>query len=213
MMKKAICFGCDAVQQIDAKLSSARCACGGNILPLVDLNAFRIARLAHRLAGGYYVHSAILDLVPSDDGNQPIDYTIVRGVHRKDGTKHQHAFNHYLREAVANTKTKEDLDRVWLTGALISIGDALDKNVKNISTELPILNLCDIYVTGSPTATAFGLTILVTWKSTLQTISMLQLDRLRVLHLRSPMPLTVNPLCSCQQWSKQRNKRIGRLNR
>ena len=140
-MKKAICFGCDVVQQIDAKLSSARCACGGDILPLIDLNAFRIARLAHRLAGGYYVHSAILDLVPSGAVKQPIDYSIIREVPRKDGTKHQYAFNHYLREAVANTKTKDDLDRVWLTGALISIGDALSKNVRKYFDRAPHLEL------------------------------------------------------------------------
>ena len=123
-----ICFGCDVVQKIDANVAGAKCACGGNILPLLSLEAFRTGRLAHRLGTGYYVHSAILDVVSNLDQSKPIDYLNGRDVFRKDGTKHTFAFNHYLREAVQNSQTKDDLDRVWIGGALITLGDALGRN-------------------------------------------------------------------------------------
>jgi hypothetical protein len=126
--KNAICFGCDTVQQIDATLSAARCNCGGNMLPLVSLEAFRAGRLAHRLGGGYYVHSSIIDVAASVDRSQPIDWTNTREVERKDGTKHVFAFDHYLREAFENLKTKDDLGRVWLIGGLITLADALGNN-------------------------------------------------------------------------------------
>jgi hypothetical protein len=127
-MKDAICFGCDTVRQIDASQSKARCTCGGNVLPLLNLDAFRTARLAHRLGGGYYVHSAIIDVAEGIDRSQPINWNITREVIRKDGTKHVFSFDHYLREAFENSKTKDDLDRVWLTGGLIALADALDRN-------------------------------------------------------------------------------------
>jgi hypothetical protein len=126
--KDAICFGCDTVHQIDATQSRARCNCGGNVLPLRSLDAFRTARLAHRLGGGYYVHSAIIDVAAGVDRSEPINWEITREAVRKDGTKHVFSFGHYLREAFENSKTKDDLDRVWLTGGLIALADALYRN-------------------------------------------------------------------------------------
>lgn len=123
-----ICFGCDVVQRIDANLATAKCACDGNILPLLSLDAFRIGRLAHRLGTGYYVHYAMLEVVSNLPQNKPIDYRNSRDVFRKDGTKHTFAFDHYLREAVQNSQTKDDLDRVWIGGVLIALGDALEQN-------------------------------------------------------------------------------------
>jgi hypothetical protein len=124
-MKEAICFGCDAVCQIDAAQSEGRCACGGRVLPLLNLGAFRTARLAHRLGCGYYVHSAIIDVAAGVDRSQPINWNITREVVRKDGTKDVFSFDHYLREAFENPRTKEDLDRVWVMGGLIALADAL----------------------------------------------------------------------------------------
>jgi hypothetical protein len=57
----------DIVRQIDTIQTGVRCDCGGNVLPLLNLEAFLVARLAHRLGGGYYVHSAIVDLAASVD--------------------------------------------------------------------------------------------------------------------------------------------------
>lgn len=125
--RDAICFGCDTVQQIDAILSETRCNCGGNMRPLVSLGAFRAGRLAHRIGGGYYVHSSIVDVAAGVDRSQPIDWTNTREVTRKDGTKHVFAFDHYLREAFENLKTRDDLDQIWIVGGLITLADALGK--------------------------------------------------------------------------------------
>jgi len=83
--------------------------------------------LAHRLGGGYYVHSAIIDVAAGVDRSQPINWNITREVVRKDGTKHAFSFDHHLREAFENLRTKDDLDRVWLTGGLIALADTLDQ--------------------------------------------------------------------------------------
>lgn len=127
-MKDAICLGCDVVRQVDVSMSAAECDCGGKILLLLSWDAFRIGRLAHRLCSGYYAHSAILDVVSQIDHSQPIDYTKSMDVIRKDGTKQTFVFDYYLRESFRNVQTKEDLDRVWLTGALITLGDALGQS-------------------------------------------------------------------------------------
>jgi hypothetical protein len=96
-------------------------------MPLVDYDAFRIGRLAHRLGGGYYVHSAIVDAAGNIERGSPVDWRSTRLVSRNDGSTHVFAFDHYLREAFENEKTKDDLDRVWLTGALLRLADALEK--------------------------------------------------------------------------------------
>jgi hypothetical protein len=145
--KDAICFGCDTVQQIDATLSEASCKCGGNMRTLFSLEAFQIGRLAHRLGGRYYVHSSIIDVAASVDRSQPVDWANTREVERKDGTKHVFAFDHYLREAFENLKTKDDLNRVWIVGGLITLADALGKKTTGILTGLRILNLSGIFAT------------------------------------------------------------------
>ena len=98
-----------------------------NTLPLLNLDAFRTARLAHRLGGGYCIHSAIIDVASGVDRGEPIRWEITREVVRKDGTKHVFSFDYYLREAFDDLKTKDDLDRVWLAGGLIALADALDR--------------------------------------------------------------------------------------
>ncbi|TCS12314.1 hypothetical protein [Caulobacter sp. BK020] len=128
IMKDAICLGCDVVRQIDVSMSVAGCDCGGKVLLLLNEDAFRIGRLAHRLGSGYYAHSAILDIVSKMDHSHPIDYTKSRDVIRKDGTRQTFLFDYYLRESFRNVQIKGDLDRVWLAGALIALGDALEKS-------------------------------------------------------------------------------------
>jgi hypothetical protein len=139
--KDAICFGCDTVQQIDATLSEASCKCGGNMRTLFSLEAFQIGRLAHWLGGRYYVHSSIIDVAASVDRSQPVDWANTREVERKDGTKHVFAFDHYLREAFENLKTKDDLNRVWIVGGLITLADALGKKNNRYFDRAPHLEL------------------------------------------------------------------------
>jgi hypothetical protein len=76
---------------------------------------------------GLEVDSAIIDVASGVDRSEPIRWDVTREVVRKDGTKHVFSFDHYLREAFENSKTKDDLDRVWLTGGLIALADALDR--------------------------------------------------------------------------------------
>ena len=81
--------------------------------------------------GRDHLASPVIDIEPVRPGidrSQPINWNITREVIRKDGTKHVFSFDHYLREAFENSKTKDDLDRVWLTGGLIALADALDRN-------------------------------------------------------------------------------------
>jgi hypothetical protein len=148
--------GCDTVQQIDGSVARARSSCGGNILPLPNHNAFRTARLARRLGGGYYVHSSIIGVASTVDRSQPIDWNVTREVPRKDGTNHVFGFDHHLREAFENSQTKDDLDRVWLAGRSITLGDTLSKNgyfLPRRQCQYPLLELVRIFGTASRMAT------------------------------------------------------------
>jgi len=86
-----------------------------------------ISRLAHRLGTGYFVHTSILEVLDTVDLAQPIDWTKESQAFRKDGSFHRFAADHYFREAVADEATRLDLDRVWIAGALLQLGDALDR--------------------------------------------------------------------------------------
>lgn len=136
---QAVCGGCDAVSSVDEQLLPTRCSCGGNIQKVRDLEAYFTARLAHRLGGGHYVHSAIMDAAAATNRDSPIDWKHTRGISRKDGTAHVFSFDHYLREAFENEKTKSDLDRVWITGALLLLADALQR--RSYFDRAPILEL------------------------------------------------------------------------
>ncbi|MGI8840090.1 MAG: hypothetical protein ACR2F8_04815 [Caulobacteraceae bacterium] len=134
-----VCFGCDVVRSIDRTLAPARCTCGGNVLPLRDFAAFSVARLAHRLGGGYYVHSAVVGAAADIDRDDSIEWGHTREVARNDGTTHLFASDHYLREAIGNEEMKDDLSRVWLTGALLHLADALEK--RSYFDRAPLLEL------------------------------------------------------------------------
>jgi hypothetical protein len=100
----------------------------GKSPPAAEPRCFSLGRLAHRLGGGYYVHSAIIDVAAGVDRSVPVNWNATREAVRKDGTKHIFSFDHYLREAFNNPRTKDDLDRVWLTGALITLADSLERS-------------------------------------------------------------------------------------
>jgi hypothetical protein len=52
----------------------------------------------------------------------------VANVRRKDGSGHVFHFTHFLDQARSNPAMVYDLERVWLTGTLLAIGDALDEH-------------------------------------------------------------------------------------
>src|ERR1700680_313699 len=106
------------------------------VLPLDQLNLeekdffqnykpiFEVGRLAHRMAQGYYAHTAAMMVAkdPRSDGliRHPLESTLevripVKAfVPRKDGTMYQYDVLHYLDDARANPPVVDELQRVWL---------------------------------------------------------------------------------------------------
>jgi len=46
-------------------------------------------------------------------------------VKRKDGTEHAYHFNHFLVQARNDPTIRFDIERIWLSGAVLAVGDAL----------------------------------------------------------------------------------------
>ena len=98
---------------------------------IVNQNAFDIGQLAENLSSGYYAHLAAMT-VAVDPRARVLAPPIVPGnlvpigfVTRNDGTHHAFHFLHYLNEAGVNPIIRDELERIWLTGALLRLGDAL----------------------------------------------------------------------------------------
>jgi len=127
-------------------------------LPLNELNqeetefcdryrpAFEIGRMAGRTAQGYYAHKAAIEVAKDPRSNGLVPTEVRRGqavpvgdVTRKDGTGHVYDIHHYLDYARANPEMAHDLERVWIIGALIAVGDALDK--RGYLNRVPLLEL------------------------------------------------------------------------
>jgi hypothetical protein len=95
--------------------------------------AFSIGRLAGRMAQGYYADKTALEIAKdprSDSLIPPITVpaaVAVGRVMRKDGTGHAYSIPHYLEYARSNPEMAHDLERVWIAGALLAVGDALKK--------------------------------------------------------------------------------------
>jgi hypothetical protein len=94
------------------------------------MGALQVAQLAERLSLGYYSHVALLDvaahpqaiaLVPAVLPGHAVPIGLVR---RKDGTSHAFDFKAFMNK-VTDPLLADDFKRVWPTGALIALGDAL----------------------------------------------------------------------------------------
>jgi hypothetical protein len=108
--------------------------------------AFNIGQMAERIAQGYYVHLAAIEVardpraVALSPKVEPGKRVPVGYVRRKDGTPYEFHFNHYLSQARNNPAIVDDLDRLWLVGALLAIGDELEKeNYFDHAPELELL--------------------------------------------------------------------------
>lgn len=94
---------------------------------------FEIGRLAHRMAQGYYAHTAAVE-VARDPRSKALASTILQGVDgqsvsvgyvvRNNKTQHTYDFNYYL-NYLNNPTMVDDLARSWLVGSLLTVGDAL----------------------------------------------------------------------------------------
>ena len=93
--------------------------------------AIDCGELAERMARGFYVHAAAMGiatdprawaLAPDLEPGQSVP---VGRVFRKDGTGHQFHYLHFLDQARSDSLLADDLRRIWITGSLLAVGDAL----------------------------------------------------------------------------------------
>jgi hypothetical protein len=95
--------------------------------------ALQVAQLIQRLTGGYYAHAAALEVARDPRANSlfskvmPGQIVPVGFVARKDGTKYPYHFHHFLDQVQTNAQLTEDLQKTWMVGSLLTIGDALLK--------------------------------------------------------------------------------------
>jgi hypothetical protein len=109
--------------------------------------SFEIGRLAHRMAQGYYAHTAAIE-VARDPRSKSLASTILQGkngqpvsvgyIVRNDSTKHTFDFNYYL-DYLNHQTMGDDLARTWLVGSLLTLGDALAE--QEYFDRAPILEL------------------------------------------------------------------------
>ena len=108
------------------------------------MGALEVAQLAERLSLGYYSHVALLDvaahpkavnLVPANLAGHVGPIGLVR---RRDGTSHAFDFKIFMTK-VTDPLLADDFKRVWPTGALIALGDALA--AENYFDQAPILEM------------------------------------------------------------------------
>jgi len=100
---------------------------------VVNPEAAEVATLAQRMTSEYFGHVAAMyvarhprafEFAPSIEPGQIVP--ILR-IPRRDGSEMSMWFNHYL-ELNQNPETAQAFDKVWLTGALLAVGDALGEH-------------------------------------------------------------------------------------
>ena len=133
----AWCFGCNSPATVAPGEQERRCGgvgCNGRVRRVANQGALETGLLAHRMAQGHYVHSAAITIAAHPDARmlsppiQPGNPMPVGRVVRKDGTFHIFDFNHYLDQARRDPLIAGDLNRVWIGGAYLVIGDALARH-------------------------------------------------------------------------------------
>ena len=101
---------------------------------IVNQAAFDIGQMTERMVQGYFMHLAAIQVakdpraVALSPNVEPGQIVPVAYVGRKDGTRLVFHFTHYLAQAGSNPAMVGDLDRVWLVGALLALGDALKQH-------------------------------------------------------------------------------------
>jgi hypothetical protein len=93
--------------------------------------AAKVAQLARDMAVGYTAHITASRLARRIDSNALVkfigDYPI-DSVPRKDGSAWQFSPQDTFYDAVVRDTIREEFPRIWLTGALLAVGDALKEN-------------------------------------------------------------------------------------
>ncbi len=98
------------------------------------MGAIEVGQLAEALHGGYMSHAGMGVLLAHPAGSAAIErleaenpgpaIVPIAPVLRKDGTSIWYSLSHYLRKSTARAFS-ETFERLWLGGALITLGDAL----------------------------------------------------------------------------------------
>ncbi len=118
-------------------------------------STFEVGRLAHRMAQGYYAHTAAIEIAKGPIAKALASETplgqISSYVTRKDGTQHTFDLPHYLGQAHTNPEIVDELPRVWLVGSLLAVSDAvsdlcrvdgiLNRDKRDALRQVPILEL------------------------------------------------------------------------
>lgn len=102
-----------------------------------DPAAFAVGQLAQTLSAGYMAHAAIEVLLAHPAAAAVIDrmeaenrgpaVVPIATVERLDGSAIFYSLSHYLRDGAATPEFQGTYSRVWLGGALITLGDALGR--------------------------------------------------------------------------------------
>ena len=100
---------------------------------MVNQAAVDVATLAQRMTSLYFSHVAAMYVardvraVAFAPAIEPGEHVPILRIPRRDGNAMIMWFNHYL-EKNREQGTIDDFDKVWLTGALLAVGDALGAN-------------------------------------------------------------------------------------
>ncbi|MFL5739879.1 MAG: hypothetical protein ACJ75B_06650, partial [Flavisolibacter sp.] len=88
-----------------------------------------VSRLAQDLAGGCYSYSAALTVI-SDERIESLIPPILPGQNVPIGIigHHQFDFLFYIKEARKNPFIKDQMEKVWASGAILTLGDTLAQN-------------------------------------------------------------------------------------
>ena len=101
-----------------------------NRTPIVNNAAVEVATLTQRMTSQYFAHVASMYVARHPQAEafappiEPGQSVPVIRIKRRDGNDMMMWFNHYLNEAKSTT-ARDDFDKVWLQGALLTVGDAL----------------------------------------------------------------------------------------
>jgi hypothetical protein len=96
-----------------------------------NLGALAVGQLSERLVSGYYAHLAAIHVATDPRAialapeTKPGFIVPVGFVKRKDGSEHAYHFNLFLAKARDDPNIKLDMERIWLSGAVLSVGDEL----------------------------------------------------------------------------------------
>src|SRR5438270_803097 len=95
----------------------------------VNQSAHDVAQLTRDMAAGYAAHIASSRVASQVDSNALVGLIAAYptdSVQRKDGTPWSFDTQDALVSAVARQAIAEEFPRVWLTGSLLAVGDALE---------------------------------------------------------------------------------------